>query len=130
MKLSATRREFLDALAPRIYFHFYFLFYFRNINPLKINEISLLDWIVFREIYVYLQRILQRMQHLICSIILPNWNLEGDLRAKLISVEAVHKRRLLHRILEAVPGLAGYMAGLRFLMPVRLVLILQTKGYE
>ena len=50
----------------------------------------------------------------ICSIILPNWNLEGDLRAKLISVEAVHKRRLLHRILEAVPGLAGYMAGLRF----------------
>ena len=62
MKLSATRREFLDALAPRIYFHFYFLFYFRYFNPLKINEISLLDWIVFREIYVYLQRILQRMQ--------------------------------------------------------------------
>ena len=27
-----ARRKFLDALAPRIYFHFNFLFYFRNFS--------------------------------------------------------------------------------------------------
>ena len=32
------------------------------------------------------------------------------------------ERRLHHRILEAVPGLAGYMAGLRFLYALKLVL--------
>ena len=82
MKLSATRREFLDALAPRIYFHFYFLFYFRNFNPLKINKISLLDRIVFREIYVYLQRILQRMQTYLLEFPLESPPRKGK-RAKL-----------------------------------------------
>ena len=40
-KLCATRREFLDALAPRIYFHFYFLFYFRNFSHLQFISSSL-----------------------------------------------------------------------------------------
>ena len=36
------------------------------------------------------------------------------------------ERRLLHRILGAVPGLTGYMAGLRFLCVHKLVLFAEN----
>ena len=125
--LCATRREFLDALAPRIYFHFYFLFYFRYFNPLKINEISLLDWIVFREIYVYLQRILQRMQ-----IYLLNFSDEPRPLTRFTSktkytLELCLGADFNHSVFGAVAGLSENMAGLRFSYTHKLVLACQKE---
>ena len=55
------------------------------------------------------------MQYLICSIILPNRELERDFNEQTYTLLKLCLRRRLHnKCIGAFAGLAGYMAGLRF----------------
>ena len=49
---------------------------------------------------------------------------KGFNEQNLYTVEAAHRRRLLHKYIGAVAGLAEYMAGLRFLYVLKLALFL------